>query len=204
MARRQPLQALPKAFETRQRTVRGRAVKLAIGGQTARQTHRFLEPIDHMQLAAIVADHDHMETVRPQIDGRNRLRRTFRAAFFALTVHMSILRGPAGAPIRESMNTGKHRHKEMAQAIMSQWRRQVHLSGPWPLALMLVTAVVLGGCASQPNYPAQSPYSGVSTSRHADHGAMVDALYDYYHQWRGVPYRYGGVDRNGIDCSAFV
>ena len=102
------------------------------------------------------------------------------------------------------MNTGKHRHKEMAQAIMSQWRRQVHLSGPWPLALMLVTAVVLGGCASQPNYPAQSPYSGVSTSRHADHGAMVDALYDYYHQWRGVPYRYGGVDRNGIDCSAFV
>lgn len=30
------------------------------------------------------------------------------------------------------------------------------------------------------------------------------ALYEAVNSWLGVPYRYGGTDRNGIDCSAFV
>ena len=30
------------------------------------------------------------------------------------------------------------------------------------------------------------------------------ALYEMVNSWLGVPYRYGGTDRNGIDCSAFV
>lgn len=30
------------------------------------------------------------------------------------------------------------------------------------------------------------------------------ALYEEVNAWLGVPYRYGGTDRNGIDCSAFV
>lgn len=30
------------------------------------------------------------------------------------------------------------------------------------------------------------------------------ALYETVNGWLGVPYRYGGTDRNGIDCSAFV
>lgn len=30
------------------------------------------------------------------------------------------------------------------------------------------------------------------------------ALYETVNSWLGVPYRYGGTDRNGIDCSAFV
>ena len=29
-------------------------------------------------------------------------------------------------------------------------------------------------------------------------------LYDAVDSWMGVPYKYGGTDRNGIDCSAFV
>lgn len=30
------------------------------------------------------------------------------------------------------------------------------------------------------------------------------ALYEVVNEWLGVPYKYGGTDRNGIDCSAFV
>ncbi|MEX0929068.1 MAG: NlpC/P60 family protein [Balneolales bacterium] len=29
-------------------------------------------------------------------------------------------------------------------------------------------------------------------------------LADSYHEWKGTPYRLGGADKNGIDCSAFV
>ncbi|MBR4506302.1 MAG: C40 family peptidase [Bacteroidales bacterium] len=31
-----------------------------------------------------------------------------------------------------------------------------------------------------------------------------ELLYKTVNSWLGVPYRYGGTDRNGIDCSAFV
>ena len=31
-----------------------------------------------------------------------------------------------------------------------------------------------------------------------------EALYTAVNSWLGVPYKYGGTDRNGIDCSAFV
>lgn len=30
------------------------------------------------------------------------------------------------------------------------------------------------------------------------------ALYEAINSWLGVPYKYGGTDRDGIDCSAFV
>ena len=30
------------------------------------------------------------------------------------------------------------------------------------------------------------------------------ALYEAVNSWLGVPYKYGGTDRGGIDCSAFV
>jgi|SRR5690554_2072268 len=36
-------------------------------------------------------------------------------------------------------------------------------------------------------------------------GRATDAcLLDFIEDWYGVPYRYGGTTRNGIDCSAFV
>lgn len=31
-----------------------------------------------------------------------------------------------------------------------------------------------------------------------------NTLYEAINSWLGVPYKYGGTDRNGIDCSAFV
>ena len=77
-------------------------------------------------------------------------------------------------------------------------------AGVYPRLLLTLVIVVLAGCASQPSYRADTSYARVSKSQYPDQGAMIDALFDYYHQWRGVPYRLGGMDRSGIDCSAFV
>lgn len=32
----------------------------------------------------------------------------------------------------------------------------------------------------------------------------VAALYQQYSEWKGVGYRYGGLDKSGVDCSGFV
>ncbi|MBF0200378.1 MAG: C40 family peptidase [Desulfamplus sp.] len=37
-----------------------------------------------------------------------------------------------------------------------------------------------------------------------DMRAVKEDLYDQFHQWEGVKYRLGGLNRNGIDCSGFV
>ncbi|MEQ8662968.1 MAG: NlpC/P60 family protein [Gammaproteobacteria bacterium] len=33
---------------------------------------------------------------------------------------------------------------------------------------------------------------------------LATVLYGHFREWEGVPYRYGGTTRQGIDCSAFV
>lgn len=31
-----------------------------------------------------------------------------------------------------------------------------------------------------------------------------DGYQDYFREWQGVPYKYGGISKNGVDCSAFT
>jgi probable lipoprotein NlpC len=101
------------------------------------------------------------------------------------------------------MKGGMRVHLRIAKAIMSQCCARLHLS--W-LSLSLAI-ILLAGCAGQPAYQSSgsTSYPGPSGSRHAsDHSAVSEALRDYFQKWRGVPYRYGGVNRSGIDCSSFV
>lgn len=60
---------------------------------------------------------------------------------------------------------------------------------------ILAVTLLITGCSH--HAPAPDP-------RLADSGEVKARLNDQLSQWRGVPYRYGGLDENGIDCSGFV
>jgi murein DD-endopeptidase / murein LD-carboxypeptidase len=57
---------------------------------------------------------------------------------------------------------------------------------------IVLVCVFLAGCSTTPDRSARQD------------AAVRDALYQQYHQWRGVPYRMGGNSKAGVDCSALV
>ena len=62
-------------------------------------------------------------------------------------------------------------------------------------SLLVLAALVLNGCSSH-----APPPSG----KLSDSIAVVAQLNDQLSQWRGAPYRYGGLQPSGVDCSGFV
>ncbi len=70
---------------------------------------------------------------------------------------------------------------------------------PWRRALQL--SLLLGslhGCGGIPGTYSHSPESPT------EYANRKSALYDQYHDWKGTKYRYGGMSKNGVDCSGFV
>lgn len=68
------------------------------------------------------------------------------------------------------------------------------------LKLYLITILILGflgGCSTIPS----DPYSHQVASKPSNH---YHALNAHYEAWKGAKHKYGGTDRTGIDCSAFV
>ncbi|MEX2987049.1 NlpC/P60 family protein [Serratia fonticola] len=59
----------------------------------------------------------------------------------------------------------------------------------------LLASLILAGCNSH-----APPPSG----RLSDSIVVVAQLNEQLRQWYGTPYRYGGLDRGGVDCSGFV
>ena len=60
---------------------------------------------------------------------------------------------------------------------------------------LLLIVLILTGCsrhAPQPN------------GRLSDSITVIAQLNEQLSQWRGTPYRYGGMGRRGVDCSGFV
>lgn len=60
---------------------------------------------------------------------------------------------------------------------------------------LLAVVIVLAGCSSRAPAP---------NGRLSDSIAVIAQLNDQLGQWRGAPYRYGGMSRSGVDCSGFV
>lgn len=64
------------------------------------------------------------------------------------------------------------------------------------MRVILLLMISLAGCCSHVSPP---------VSRKLPESADVTArLYQQFRQWRGTPYRNGGLSRAGIDCSGFV
>lgn len=67
--------------------------------------------------------------------------------------------------------------------------------------LLLLLFIVLMACAKP---PVRSTPPGLPQNLLARPQTAVVLLYQQYDQWRGVPYRQGGLSRSGVDCSGLV
>ncbi|NNF15122.1 MAG: hypothetical protein HKN70_00175 [Gammaproteobacteria bacterium] len=81
--------------------------------------------------------------------------------------------------------------------------------GVVPGAAIVILFAGLTGCSWQDPLPvAVAPSSsaivGMQPPHSVSQGLISNRLLEHFLAWEGVPYQYGGNDRNGIDCSAFV
>jgi cell wall-associated NlpC family hydrolase len=70
-------------------------------------------------------------------------------------------------------------------------------------SIILLFFVFLTGCGRQSDFrtlkPAPTPTVDLNNAP-----LVKKALYQHFSQWKGTPYKFGGQDRNGVDCSGFV
>lgn len=60
---------------------------------------------------------------------------------------------------------------------------------------LLLIVIILTGCSRHAPPP---------NGRLSDSITVIAQLNEQLSQWRGTPYRYGGMGRKGVDCSGFV
>ena len=58
----------------------------------------------------------------------------------------------------------------------------------------------LFGCAS----PSEPQLTKQEISTQHPQLSTSDGYQDYFQEWQGVPYKYGGTSKQGVDCSAFT
>ncbi len=80
------------------------------------------------------------------------------------------------------------------------------------LGIVLVTLLLLSGCSAKKAKPThkQKTSTKVVTKKQTPsykpkkQNWITTALYSEYKKWYKTPYKYGGLSKNGVDCSAFV
>ncbi|WP_243454068.1 NlpC/P60 family protein [Oceanisphaera pacifica] len=73
---------------------------------------------------------------------------------------------------------------------------------------VFISILLLAGCSSSPKpEPTPPPVSSLTYSVSTEPKPAFNparSLHKAYQRWRGVPYRFGGTDAQGMDCSAFT
>lgn len=82
-------------------------------------------------------------------------------------------------------------------AFLSQVRWQ-------PLLLLIILLLSVVGCQSTSKPDHQDRLAAVDYPGAIASTPSLALLYQQHANWQGTPYRLGGVNRDGIDCSAFV
>lgn len=73
-----------------------------------------------------------------------------------------------------------------------------------PLLLLVALLLSVVGCQSTPKPGHQDRLAAVDYPSAVASTPSLALLYQQHADWHGTPYRLGGANRNGIDCSAFV
>lgn len=69
-----------------------------------------------------------------------------------------------------------------------------------PIYFPLIISALLSACSSGPG-PSEQVEVTVPTNQLLSNNPD---LFQFYNEWHGTPYRLGGTQKSGIDCSAFV
>ena len=70
------------------------------------------------------------------------------------------------------------------------------------LLCLVCLLLMAGGCSKTPVKPQTTQAPGYNQGE--DSHWIITELYRQYQEWQGIPYRYGGTNRQGVDCSGMV
>jgi len=71
------------------------------------------------------------------------------------------------------------------------------------ITVLISAAFWLSACGSQPPR-VLAPSAGANPIPDKSQNQVLHKLNTVYASWEGVPYKYGGNDKRGIDCSGFI
>ena len=72
------------------------------------------------------------------------------------------------------------------------------------IAIFIFAAFSLVGCSSTPATQSSHPNTKVAAHKPLFKGSTKDRLNKHFKSWQGTPYKYGGLNKRGIDCSGFI